>query len=374
MPLEGGPVITFVLLAALSFPSAQKNEDTNVKSPITPEQVLVLQLEGLTQEEIQEEVRERGLTEYPEVALLSALSAAGANQETICALRQSKAPRKLWKLDLRVPRPTDYLYEIAGAMLWNDHEAALSAIDNEAQKQPRNAHVHLIYANIARNHGDWIRAYGESSESVELAPEWPYAHALRSTICYHAHLGECALREANIFVRIRPTDAAAYIVLGHAREMHGNFAEALDSYREAQRLHSEYSEIFEGMGRVYGDMGEFEKAVAAFEQALRIEKGNKPEYSCELAQLYLVEGYAKKAVEILQQAKELNPDRPDVLLALGNAYLADEKYAAAVREFKEVLEAEPDLEIARAQLAKALRAEGRALEAERLYSDDPHSH
>jgi hypothetical protein len=59
MPLKGGPVITFVLLAALSFPSAQNNENPNVSSPSTPEQVLVLQLEGLTQEEIQEEVRQR---------------------------------------------------------------------------------------------------------------------------------------------------------------------------------------------------------------------------------------------------------------------------------------------------------------------------
>jgi hypothetical protein len=58
-------------------------------------------------------------------------------------------------------------------MLWNDHRAALSAIDSEAQKHPRNADVHLTYANIARNEGDWIRAYGESSEGVELAPEWP---------------------------------------------------------------------------------------------------------------------------------------------------------------------------------------------------------
>jgi tetratricopeptide (TPR) repeat protein len=200
-----------------------------------------------------------------------------------------------------------------------------------------------------------------------------YAHALRSTICYHAHLGECALREANIFVQMKPADAAAYIVLGHAREIHANFIEALEAYREAQGLHAGYSEIFEGMGRVYGNTGEFEKAAAAFAQAIRTEKGHKPEYSCELAQLYLAEGYAQKAVETLQQAKEQNPDRLDVQLALGNASLADEKYAAAVREFKKVLEAAPDLEIARAQLAKALRADGREEEAGHLYSDEaPH--
>lgn len=123
-----------------------------------PEQVLAWQLEVLTQEEIQEEVRSRGLTEYPETALLSALSAAGADAETIRVMRKTKAPRKLWKLDLRLPRPTDYLYEIAGAMLWRDWGAALLIAQNETEKQPGNADVHLTCARLASMHGDWIQA------------------------------------------------------------------------------------------------------------------------------------------------------------------------------------------------------------------------
>lgn len=369
-------MITFLLFAVLSlqFGSQQNSAAFDVNNPIQPEEVLAWQLEGLTQEEIREEARRRGLTEYPEVALLSALSAAGADAETIRVMRKSGAPRKLWKLDLRVPRPTDYLYEIAGAAMWNNRAAALMAIEEAAEKQPANADVHLIYANLARMQGDWIRAYGEAKVAVELAPEWPYAHGLRSSVCYHAHLVECAAREALVFVRMRPADAAAYIVLGHAKEMRGDFTDALEAYREAKRLQPSYSAIYEGMGRVYGQTGEFEKAVAAFEQALAMEKGSAPEYSCELAQLYLAEGYTRKAIETLRHAKNQNPDELEVLLALGNAYLADEDYAAAVREYREALGEAPDLEIARAQLAKALRAEGRTEEAEQVYldTDQPH--
>jgi tetratricopeptide (TPR) repeat protein len=309
------------------------------------------------------------LTEYPEVALLSALSAAGADGETIRVIRGTKAPRKLWKLDLRLPKPTDYLYEIAGAMMWKNAAAAMNAIEEEAEKQPENPNVHLVYANLTKMEGDWIRAYGEAKVAVELAPEWPYAHGLRSSVCYHARLAECAVREATIFVRMRPEDAAAYIVLGHAQEMRGNFAEALEAYNEAKRRQPGYSAIYEGMGRVYGETGEFEKAVAAFEQAIAMEKGKAPEYSCELAQLYLAEGYARKAVETLRRAENQNPEDVRVLLALGNAYIADEQYPAAVKQFREVLEEVPDLEIARTQLAKALRAEGRSEEAEQVYLD-----
>lgn len=366
--LQGGPVIALVLCAALAFPLQQSSVSLQTKEPVAPEQVLAWQLEGLTQEEIQEEVRSRGLTEYPEVALLSALSAAGADAETIQLMRKTKAPRKLWKLGLRLPRPTDYLYEIAGAMLWRNWGAALLIAQNEADKQPGNPNVHLICARLASMQGDWIRAYGEATEAAKLETESPYAHALRSTICYRAYLTECAAHEAGIFERLRPEDAAAYIVLGHAFEMQANFVEALQAYAEAKKLHAGYAAIYEGMGRVYGQTGELEKAVDAFEQAIRMD-GSAAEYPCELAQLYLAEGYTRKAIETLQKANERDPDRVEIMLALGDAYLIGEQYSAAIREYREVLEEAPDLEIARTQLAKALRADGRGEEADRLYVD-----
>jgi tetratricopeptide (TPR) repeat protein len=151
--------------------------------------------------------------------------------------------------------------------------------------------------------------------------------------------------------------------------MRGNFVESLQAYGEAKRLHPGYSAIYEGMGRVYGQMGELEKAVDSFDEAIRLEKGNAPDYSLELAQLYLAEGYARKAVETLLRAKEKSPDRIDLWLVLGTAFLADERYAAAAREFRDVLEMVPDSEVAKTQLVKALRAEGRNREADQVYLD-----
>lgn len=71
----------------------------------------------LTQEEIREEVSAHGLTTYPDIALLSALSAAGADAETIRAMQHAPGPRSRWGLALKVPKPTDYLYEIGGAVM-----------------------------------------------------------------------------------------------------------------------------------------------------------------------------------------------------------------------------------------------------------------
>lgn len=48
---------------------------------------------------------------------------------------------------------------------------------------------------------------------------------------------------------------------------------------------------------------------------IEIEKDKMPQYSCELAQLYLTEGYARKAVETLQHAKNEDPDDLEVTMA-----------------------------------------------------------
>jgi tetratricopeptide (TPR) repeat protein len=359
-------VITLVLFAALAIPPQEGNTTTETNAPVAPEQVLAWQLEGLTQEEIREEVSRRGLTQCADQPLLNALSAARADAETVRVVKHAKAPCTIWKLGLRLPSPTDYLYEVAGAILWSDWGHVLQTMQTEVSKQPRNPDVRLIYAHFLRMSEDWIMAYGEATEAVALAPLSPYAHAQRSTICYHAHLPECAVREATVFVKMRPEDASAYIILGHAREMQGHDDEALQAYTEAKRLHAGYAEIHAGLGRVYGREGEFEKAVAALEEAIRLDESDA-EYYGELAQVYQAEGYARQAIENWKKAKEIEPDRPEILLALGNAYLAAERYPEAIREYQELLRKVPEMESVRPQLAKALRAEGRDEEADQVY-------
>jgi tetratricopeptide (TPR) repeat protein len=350
-----------VLFALFALPAGQSAPNSEVNAAVEPEQVLAWQLEGLTQEEIQEEVSRRGLTECAETSLLSALSAAGADAETVRVVRHVKAPCTLWKLDLRLPRATDYLYEMAGAVMWRNWGYALQTMETEAEKQPRDADVRLIYARLLSRSEDWIAAYGEATEAEALAPQSPYAHALRSTICYHSRLAECALREAAVFVKMRPEDASAYIILGHAKELQGHDDEALAAYDKAKRLHPGYAEISAGFGRVYARAGAFEKAVGAFGEAIRLD-GEQAEYYGELAQIFGAEERWHEAIENWKKAKELEP-RPGILLALGNAYAANKELAAAVREYQELLQMAPETAGAKAQLVKVLRAEGREAEA-----------
>lgn len=354
-------MLTFVLFAAFALPAQQPSTSFEENKPVMPEQVLAWQLQGLTQEEIRDEVARRGLSECADQPLLNALAAAGSDAETVGVLHHAKAPCTIWKLDLRLPKSTDYLYELAAAVMWKDWEHALRAIQVETTKQPGNPDAHLIYAHLLGLSEDWITAYGEATEAVRLAPESPYVHAQRSAICYHARLTECAVHEALLFVKLRPRDAFAHITLGRAREQQRHDDEALAAYTEAKRLNPAYAEIYAGFGRIYSRQGQFEKAVATLRAAIRLDPG-EAEYYAELAQILEAEGLLREAIENWKKAKGLKP-RPGILLALGNAYLDDQQYGAAVREYQELLQVAPETESAGEQLAKALRAEGREAEA-----------
>jgi tetratricopeptide (TPR) repeat protein len=366
-PLEADNVFTLFMLAALAIPL--DGDRAEIGRAIPPAQVLAWQLEGVSQEEIQEEVNRRGLTECPEDSLVNTLNSAGANAETIRVMSHCKTPGRNWKQVSWLPAAADDLGEIAFHLQGKDLDSAIRAAQDQLAKQPRSADLHLILAHLLSLDEDWIRAYGEASQAVALDPRSPYAHGLRSMICYQSQLTECAVREAKFFVTLRPRDATAYIALGHAQELQHTYTEALEDFSQAEKFHPGYSAIYAGMGSVYQRTGEFEKAVQSYERAIRTEE-NIPEYYWQLGQVYLTEGYTRKAIEEFKKAKELVPERAEVLLALGNAYLAAEQYSRAAGEYRELLKVAPEMEQARRQCARALRAQGKIAEAEKLFVDE----
>jgi tetratricopeptide (TPR) repeat protein len=95
-----------------------------------------------------------------------------------------------------------------------------------------------------------------------------------------------------------------------------------------------------GVGAVHFHQGEFVEAVRSYKRAVRID-ANIAEYHCEPAQVSLTEGYIRQAIEQLKHAKELAPDNPGILLALGDAYLAEERYSSTIKEYRELLRLNP---------------------------------
>jgi hypothetical protein len=99
--------------------------------------------------------------------------------------------------------------------------------------------------------------------------------------------------------------------------------------------------------------GEFDEAIALFEQSiLQAGKRRAPVYFY-LGKCYLEKGDAKRAAEYLTQALALSRGNPEILEARGEAYLKTGQFEDAVRDLTKVLKNQPDNEHAKQLLAEA---------------------
>ena len=84
------------------------------------------------------------------------------------------------------------------------------------------------------------------------------------------------------------------------------------------------------MGNVYKAQGEYELAIASYQQAINLDP-DRGSYSSNLAGVYFLQGQYELALTNIQKAIKINPDYPDYNNALGLIYLFQGKYELAIK-------------------------------------------
>jgi len=117
------------------------------------------------------------------------------------------------------------------------------------------------------------------------------------------------------------------------------------------------------LGHVYMGHAEPEKAIAAFERALRLSP-NDVAALVWLGNVYLDEGKPEQAEPRFTQALSIQPRVAAALFGLGRAALARRDYARAVDMLEQLLAADPRASMAHYPLALAYRGLGDTARAE----------
>ncbi len=218
--------------------------------------------------------------------------------------------------------------------------------------------------------------YGEVNERVEIAGFSQTGVLL--------HLRRIPTRSSNT---VKPaTVQADYLQIpAKAREAYElgmkefyrteNLPASLVHLRKAVELHPNFAAAYYWLGMVQIDLGEFEGARKAFEEAVRINEklaaayfplgslhlhfrdpgkaveilttglGMRAQYwqgHYELARAYVTLGKVKEAEESALKAFALKPDYPRIHLLLANVYWAQEKDALALEEAEKFLTLAPE--------------------------------
>jgi tetratricopeptide (TPR) repeat protein len=141
-----------------------------------------------------------------------------------------------------------------------------------------------------------------------------------------------------------------------------------------------FADVYNMLGVIYHDQGQYQKALRAFEAALRINPGYT-DAALNLAVTYNDTGKYKEAQETYRHALSRSGARQGKLdrfvqgklanmyAEIGDVWLSSGLYQEAIREYRRALELGPAFIDVRSKLAGALRDAGERDEAIREYEE-----
>ena len=142
--------------------------------------------------------------------------------------------------------------------------------------------------------------------------------------------------------QISKTDAPKYNYKGVHFYKQGEFEKAIAEFQYALKADPEYSQAYYNLGIVSDDKGLYEQAIKEYKKALQINPAYE-EALVNLGIIYSNKGLFKDALKFYKKALKINPDDADVHLNIGIVYayhLIDKK--KAVFHWKRYIELKPD--------------------------------
>jgi serine/threonine-protein kinase len=140
----------------------------------------------------------------------------------------------------------------------------------------------------------------------------PEAHIALGYFHYHTGLEyEEALKHLAVALELRPSDSEALIAMGFVRRRQGNWEEALDAFREAERISPRnYALIQDGLGATNMFARRFAEAERYMDRAISVAPDVLQTYYNKTWLYLLRDGDRERAEEALRQAiGRVNPSQ-----------------------------------------------------------------
>jgi len=137
---------------------------------------------------------------------------------------------------------------------------------------------------------------------------------------------------------------------GNAEQIHrvglsyyesGEFEKAIEAYKQAIKLSPDSPESYYHLGMAYSSLGRYKEAVEAYSISIRI----KPDYGAayyNLGHAYSNLNQHDKAIKAFRQAIQHDPNNVETYLALGDAYSDSGKWEKAIATFEAAIRREPN--------------------------------
>ncbi len=142
-------------------------------------------------------------------------------------------------------------------------------------------------------------------------------------------------------IGIKPDDAA-YYNMGNAYGELGEYQKAINAYQKAIEIKLDMHEAYNNMGNAYNELKEYQKAINACQKAIEIKPDNHEAYY-NMGNAYNKLKEYQKAINAYKKAIEIKHDKHEAYYNMGNAYGKLGEYQKAINAYKKAIEIKPDM-------------------------------
>ena len=172
------------------------------------------------------------------------------------------------------PRIAEIHFNLAAILTQlNDNKAAINSYLNALKIKPGFTMAHFNVGALLNQLGKWQEAAGHFQQAVEQQPgfyeAWVNLGAVLQTKGDLKEAERC-YRQA---LALRP-DARGYFNLGTAFYGQGERQKAIAAFQEALRIEPKFADAWNGLGESYRDQGDMAEAVNCYKTALQAEPGH----------------------------------------------------------------------------------------------------
>ena len=146
----------------------------------------------------------------------------------------------------------------------------------------------------------------------------------------------------------------------------GKTEQALKAYNKALKLNPENVKVYSARGAAYFFMGDYAAAQEDFLTVLKKNPYDADAY-CALGSVLAAQGDYKQALNVLNLAQLLAPNKPEIYFSRGGIYYMITNYEMAVQNYSTVINMRPAADVYNARGAAYLKM-GKTEEAEKDFA------
>jgi predicted O-linked N-acetylglucosamine transferase (SPINDLY family) len=208
------------------------------------------------------------------------------------------------------------------------------------QQQPNHVAALNLMGVLSSQAGDLKAGIAFYYRALERQPRFVEAHHNLALALQLVGRIPDAIAHYRIALSLEPNNPETHHNLATLLVQQGQPEPAFRHYQAAIALRPDYATAYVNLGLLYAQQQQFEAAIAAMQQAIRHQPSDAQIY-WQLADLFAMQGRVEESLTYLQQARSLQ-SHPQIEYSLGKALEEQGDVAAAIAQFRAVLQQQPE--------------------------------